>query len=164
MMERAIARTMTMTIHFCRTLLVIYTQEHLNLRSYPMIVPPAPSLWLFTVPSHGARRRRSCSTSSGRRRCGRCRRCTCRSDHDRSLSSTSIVRMFACAVVATAVPCVPGHDLLVLRRVRTEGIANAARRRFQAGEICRLAEAGPNLLVCALKTAACRGGIDQIGT
>ena len=59
---------------------------------------------------------------------------------------------------------VPGHDLLVLRRIRTEGIAYSAGRRIEGLEVSRLAEAGPGVLVCARNTIAGLGGLIEQGT
>ena len=59
---------------------------------------------------------------------------------------------------------VPGHDLLVLRGIRTKGIADPARRRVEALEVSRLAEAGPGVLVCARDAIARLGGLVEQGT
>jgi hypothetical protein len=67
--------------------------------------------------------------------------------------------MFARTIVAAAIPLVPCHDLLILRSIRTERIANAARGRVEGCEVCRLTKAGPYNLICARKAAACCGGL-----
>lgn len=72
--------------------------------------------------------------------------------------------MFRCAVVGAAIRLVPGHDLLVLRGIRTEGIAYAAGRRVEALEVSRLAEAGPGVLVCTRDAIAGLGGLIEEST
>jgi hypothetical protein len=159
MMERAMARTMTMTIHFCEGRFVSFRMNFRRFRTrthltYPMIVPPAALFGLRPVGGLRARRRRSRS-----RRSRGCRGCRCRGGgrrgRGRGLSSTAVVRVLARAIIGAAVPGVPCHDLLVLRRVRAKSVANAAGRRVQAGEISRLAEAGPCGLVGGRRATAC---------
>jgi hypothetical protein len=72
--------------------------------------------------------------------------------------------MLGCAIVGAAICLVPGHDLLVLRRIRTKGIADPARRRVEGLEVSRLAEAGPGVLVCARDAIASLGGLIEEGT
>lgn len=71
--------------------------------------------------------------------------------------------MLRCAVVGPAIRLVPGHDLLVLRRIRTKGIADSARGRVESLEVSRLAEAGPCVLVCARDAIARLGGLIEEG-
>jgi hypothetical protein len=59
---------------------------------------------------------------------------------------------------------IPGHDLLVLRRIRTEGIAYSAGRRVEGLEVSGLAEAGPTVLVCARDAIASLGGLIEQST
>jgi hypothetical protein len=161
MMERAIASTITMTIHFCceGVLLALRaiifwrdrTRTHLT---YPMVVPPAALFGLRSVRGLRARRRRGRSRRSRGCRGGRCRGGSGRGRR-RRLSSTAVVGMLTRAIVGAAVPGVPCHDLLVLRRVRAKGVANAAGRRVQAGEVPRLAEAGPSGLAGGRRATAC---------
>lgn len=72
--------------------------------------------------------------------------------------------MFRCAVVVAAICLVPGHDLLVLGRIRTEGIAYSAGRRFESCEVSGLAEASPCGLICALNAATRLSGLIEEGT
>ena len=94
-----------------------------------MVVPPAAFLGLRPVCSLRASRRRGRGRSSRSRRGSRCR-AGGRRGGGRGLSSTAVVRMFTRAIVGAAVPGVPCHDLLILRRVRAKGVANAGGRRF----------------------------------
>ena len=72
--------------------------------------------------------------------------------------------MFRCAVIGATICLVPGHDLLVLRRIRTKGITDSAGRRIEGFEVSRLAEAGPGVLVCARDAIARLGGLVEQGT
>ena len=72
--------------------------------------------------------------------------------------------MFRRAVVGAAICLVPGHDLLVLRGIRTKGIADPARRRVEALEVSRLAEAGPGVLISARDAIASLSGLIEGGT
>ena len=131
-----------------------------------MVIPPAAFLGLLAVPSLSigtGRSSRSGTSSSrgGRSGIGGCAR---RCNNHSGLSSTPIVCMFRCAVVGGAICLVPGHDLLVLRGIRTEGIADSARGRVEALEVSRLAEAGPSVLVCARDAIASLGSLVEGGT
>lgn len=114
-----------------------------------MIVPPAALFRLRPVRSLGASRRRGRGRSSRGRRWSRCRGGGRRGRCRRGLSSTSVVRMLTRAIVGAAIPGVPCHHLLILRRVCAKGVANAAGRRVQSGKVSRLAEARPCGLVGA---------------
>jgi hypothetical protein len=72
--------------------------------------------------------------------------------------------MLGCAVVGAAICLIPGHDLLVLRRIRTEGIADPARRGVEGLEVSGLAEAGPGVLVCARDAITSLGGLVEEST
>jgi len=66
-------------------------------------------------------------------------------------------------VVRPAVALVPRHDLLIVARVGAEGIADAAGRGVEAGEVGGLAEAGPDLLGRGRGAAARLRGLVQEG-
>jgi hypothetical protein len=128
-----------------------------------VIIPPAAPLRLLAVPGHRAGRSSRSGTSSG---CGGrsgSSGCTRGCNDHSGLSSASVVCMLGCAVVGAAICLVPGHDLLVLRRIGTEGIAYSARRRVESFEVCRLAEASPGVLVCARDAIASLGGLVEEG-
>lgn len=67
--------------------------------------------------------------------------------------------MLARAIVTAAVPLVPCHDLLVLRRIGAVLVANAIGSGVERFEVSRLAEAGPDGLGGGLLAAACLGGL-----
>lgn len=131
-----------------------------------MIIPPAAFLGLLAAPSlsAGAGRSSRSGTSSGRGGRGGIGGCARGCDDHRGLSSAPIVCVFRGAVVGAAICLVPGHDLLVLRGIRTEGIADPAGRRVEALEVSRLAEAGPGALVCARDAIASLGSLVEGGT
>ena len=157
------ARTMTMTIHFCRRMLVVGLASKTQC-SYPVIIPPAAFLRLLAVPSLSIGRSSRSGTSSGRGRRSGIGGCARRCNDHGGLSSAPIVCMFRCAVVGAAICLVPGHDLLVLGRIRAEGIAYSIGRGFEGCEVSGLAEAGPGVLICARDAIASLGSLVEGGT
>lgn len=70
--------------------------------------------------------------------------------------------MLTCTEVAPAIGVIPRHDLLVVARAgAAHTIADPSGRALQGGQVSRLAEAGPDLLVRGLSAAACLRGLDE---
>lgn len=136
----------------------------MDLIPYPVIIPPAAFLGRLAVPSHRAGRSSCSGTSSGRGGRSGSGRSTCGCNYHSGLSSAPVVWVFRCAVVVAAICLIPGHDLLVLGRIGTEGIAYPGGRRFEGCQVSGLAEASPSGLVCALDAVASLGGLIEEGT
>lgn len=67
--------------------------------------------------------------------------------------------MLARAIITTAVPLIPCHHLLILRRIGAVLVADAIGSGVQRFEVSGLAEAGPDGLVGGLLAAACLCGL-----
>lgn len=67
--------------------------------------------------------------------------------------------MLTRAIITAAIPLVPCHNLLVLRRIGAVLVANAIGSGVERFEVSGLAEAGPYRLGGGLLTAACLGGL-----